>query len=422
MVVEGAYGEFELQNNSLVKDSIIQANLDDIKDTKIVSTKTLERAMLIINDTSGAVVSKSEVKPGKEVGESDFIIGVDATKRYSAYILGDNYGSQYTGRDRLIVGGDINSPFKIGDRLSLTALTSESAGLLNARLAYDFPLHPNGTRANISFAKTTYELGDKYKDLDAIGSSDSINLEVVYPLIRSRLQNLKLYFDISYNKMKDEIQASSTNIKKDAFVGSVGLDFSKDHVIFGKKSQSRLDLSFTLGDLEFENDEDREQDRAGANTNGTFSKINIELGQDFDLSEELRWENSLEIQHALGGKNLDGSQDLSIGGIYGVRYYPDGEESAENGFILNTELFYRLPTYKNFTSSISAFYDIGRVVANRNITGERAKTLQDLGLGYYGTYNSLFINAHLAKNLSSEMSSEDEKFELKFLVQAGWVF
>jgi len=422
VVVEGAYGEFELQNNSLVKDSIIQANLDNIKDKNIVSTSTLERAMLIINDTPGAIVSKAEVKPGKEVGESDFIIGVDATKRYSAYILGDNYGSLYTGRHRLMAGGDINSPFKVGDKLSLTALTSESAGLLNARLAYDFPLHPNGTRANISYAKTTYELGNKYKDLDAVGSSDSITLEVVYPLIRSRLQNLKLYFNTSYNKMKDEIQASSTNIKKDAVVGSVGVDFTKDYVVFGKNSQTKADLSYTLGNLRFKNHEDEKQDKAGANTNGTFSKVNIELGQDFDLNEKVRWENSLKMQYALGDKNLDGSQDLSIGGIYGVRYYPDGEESAENGYILNTELFYTLPSYKNLTSKISAFYDIGRVIASKNITGERAKTLQDVGIGYYGTYDSLFINTHLAKSLSHNRTSEDKKFDVKFLVQAGWVF
>ena len=421
-IIEGGYGEFELHNNSLVKDSILQANLDNIKDTDIVSTDTLERAMLIINDTPGAIVTKAEVKPGEKVGTSDFIIGADATNKYSAYILGDNYGSQYTGRHRLIAGGDINSPFKVGDKLSLTALTSESAGLLNARLAYDFPLHPNGTRANISYSKTTYELGNKYKDLDAIGSSDSITLEVVYPLIRSRLENLKLYFNGSYNKMKDEIQVSSTNIKKDAFVGSIGVDYTKDYIIFGKNSQTRADFSYTLGNLSFEDYQDREQDKAGADTNGAFSKINIELGQDFDLSDEIRWENSLQMQYALGGKNLDGSQDLSIGGIYGVRYYPDGEESAENGYILNTELFYKLPNFKNLISKISAFYDIGRVVASTNVTGEKARTLQDVGIGYYGTYNSLFINTHLAKNLSSKMTSEDEKSDLKFLVQAGWVF
>lgn len=51
-------------------------------------------------------------------------------------------------------------------KISIKNITVSGA----VNLAYDFPLHPNGTQANISFAKTTYELGDKYKDLD--GSQD----------------------------------------------------------------------------------------------------------------------------------------------------------------------------------------------------------------------------------------------------------
>jgi len=421
-IIEGEYGEFELRNHSLVKDSILQANLDNIKSKNIISTNTLERAMLIINDTPGATVTKAEVKPGKEVGSSDFIIGTDATSRYGGYILSDNYGSQYTGRHRLIAGADINSPFKIGDKLSILGLTSESAGLLNARLAYDFPLYENGLRANISYAKTTYELGNKYKDLDAVGTSDSITLKLTYPLIKSRLQKLDLYLDSSYNKMKDEIQANSVNIKKDSLVATLGADFTKDYIIFGANFQTRADVSYTIGNLEFENKVDEVQDKAGADINGVFSKVNVELGQDFELGQKTRWENSLQMQYALSGKNLDGSQDLSIGGIYGVRYYPDGEESAENGFIFNTELFYELPSFVSLNSKVSVFYDIGRVYATKNFTGDYARTLQDVGLGYTGSYKTLYLNTHLAKNLSNNMQSEEKKFDLKFLFQAGWIF
>lgn len=421
-IIEGDYGEFKLHNNSLVKDSIIQANLDSIKGKNIVSTSTLERAMLIINDTPGATVTKAEVKPGKKVGTSDFIIGTEATKKYTGFILGDNYGSQYTGRNRLIAGTDINSPFKVGDKLSIVGLTSESAGLLNVRVAYDFPLYANGLRANVSYSKTTYELGNKYKSLEAIGVSDSVALKVTYPAMKSRLEKLDFYLDTSMNKMQDEIQTASTKIKKDSLVATIGVDFTKDYVIFGKNSQTRADVSYTFGNLGFADKQDRDDDKAGADINGAFAKINIELGQDFDINQKTKWENKLQIQQALSGKNLDGSQDLSIGGAYGVRYYPDGEESAENGFIYKSELFYTLPNFMSVTSKVSAFYDIGRVYASKNITGQKARTLQDMGVGYTGTYKSMYLNAHFTKNLSNNMQSEEKKFDLKFLVQAGLVF
>ena len=246
-VIEGSYGIFNLENNSLVKNSIIQANLDDIKDKDIVSTTTLERVMLIINDTPGVLVNKAEVRPGQKIGTSDFIIGANASEKYNGYILGDNYGSIYTGKHRIMVGADINSPFKIGDKITFSALSSENTGLLNASLAYSFPLYSNGLRGDISYSKTTYTLGDIYKSLDATGNSNSISFKVTYPIIRSRLENLKLYFDTSYNKMEDKILKNSS--QKDSFIIKIGTDYIKDFVLFNKNSQSRLNFSLLTGSL-----------------------------------------------------------------------------------------------------------------------------------------------------------------------------
>lgn len=420
-VIEGNYGKFHLQNDSLVNDGIIQANLDDIKDKNIISSHTLERAMLIINDTPGVVVNKAEVRPGAEIGTSDFIIGAEATAPYNGYIIADNYGSQYTGKHRIMAGVDINSPFKLGDKLSLFAMTSEETGLLSGQINYDFPLHPNGTRANLSYAKTTYELGSDYKALDAIGDSDSVSLGISYPIIRTRLETLKVYFETSYSKMSDEIQATNSKIGKETLVATAGMDYTKDWVLFDKNSQSRVGFSVTTGELGFDDSVDRQNDEAGADTNGNFTKINIELGQDFQLMPSLRFENTLQMQYALDDKNLDGSQDLSIGGINGVKFYPSGEESAENGFIFNSELIYALPAFKGLNSSISFFYDVGRVYVSNNFSGTNSKTFQDFGLGYYGSYKDTFINAHLAHNIAHDVTSQDN-YSSRFMVQAGWMF
>lgn len=420
-VIEGNYGEFVLENNSLVKDEIVQANLDAIKDENIVSTNTLERAMLIINDTPGVVVNKAEVRPGKKVGTSDFIIGTSATNKYSGYVLADNYGSQYTGKHRIMAGVDVNSPFDIGDKLTFSGLTSDEIGLINGRIAYDFPMNDKGLRGEVAISKTTYELGSSYKNLDALGSSDSISFKTVYPYVKSRLKNINVYAEISLNKMKDEIQATDVYTKKSSKVLTLGIDYSEDKIMFNKNSQSRANFYLTVGNLKFNDKEDRQADENGANTNGTFTKLNLELGQDFELTPKIRWENSFQAQYALGDKNLDGSQDLSLGGIYGVKYYPDGEESAENGFIFNTELFYTLPNYKDLNSSVSVFYDVGRAFMSQNITNEEPRTLQSFGLGYYGSYKDMFINAHLAQNIKHDVTSQKD-YSSRFMIQAGWVF
>lgn len=420
-IIEGNYGEFKLENNSLVKDSILQANLDNIKDKDIVSTNTLERAMLIINDTPGAVVTKADVRPGAKVGTSDFLIGTEATNRVNGYLIGDNYGSQYTGKHRIMTGVDINSAFNIGDKITAFGFTSEREGLISGKLAYEFPIHANGTRGELSYSKTTYELGSLYKELDAVGKSDSLIGRVTYPILKTRVENLDSYTEVSYNKMKDEIQFDDSKVKKDSYVVTTGLDYSKDSLVFNKNSQTRAGVSITLGRLSFKDEDDKLTDKKYANTQGRFSKINIELGKDFDIFDSLKWSNTLQMQYALGNKNLDGSQDLSVGGINGVKFYQDGEESAENGYIYNTEFTYTLPIIAGIDNKISVFYDIGRVYMSKNFLQEKSRTLQDIGLGYKVSYKNFFANTHLAYNINHEVSSQ-KNYNSRAMVQVGYVF
>ena len=421
-IIEGKYGEFKLENSSLVKDTILQAKLDTAKKNQVIATKDLQRSLLLINDTPGVKVSSTKIAAGKEVGSSDFIIGTQTTQPYNGYVIGDNYGSDYTGKHRIMAGVDINSPFKIGDKISLSALSSQDMGLLNGRVGYGFPIYQNGLRGELSYAKTTYELGDKYKNLDALGSADSFVALFTYPIIRSNDENLNTYLRTSYNKMNDEIRASSSEVEKNTLVSKVGLDYLKNHLIYDKYSQTKIDASLSFGKLNFQNPIDKTDDEAGANTNGNFSKINIELENNTMLTDTINWKNKLQLQYALGDKNLDGSEDLSLGGANGVKLYPDGEESAENGYIYNTEVTYTLPSYVGINSKIGLFYDIGKVKMSKDITNEKSRTLQDIGLSYYASYKDFFLNTHLAHKVGAARVTSNNDYDTRFMFQAGFTF
>jgi|TARA_R110002033_G_scaffold87544_3_gene137589 hemolysin activation/secretion protein len=421
-IIEGSYGEFKLENSSLVKDSILQAKLDVAKNKEAIAIKDLQRALLLINDTPGVKVSSTKIAAGKEVGTSDFIIGTQATEPYNGYVIGDNYGSDYTGKHRVMAGVDINSPFKIGDKISLSALSSENMGLLNGRVGYGFPIYENGLRGEVSYSKTTYELGDKYENLDALGSADSFVALFTYPIIRSNGENLNTYLRTSYNKMNDEIQSISSEVAKNTVVSKFGVDYLKNHLIYDKYSQTKIDTSLSFGRLNFKNSVDKADDEAGANTNGNFSKINIELENNTLLNEKINWKNKLQLQYALGNKNLDGSEDMSLGGINGVKVYPSGEESAENGYIYSTELTYTLPSFNDLNSKIGIFYDVGRVYMSRNITNEKSRTLQDIGLSYSASYKSFFMNTHLSHKLGAAKVTSRDDYNTRFMFQLGMTF
>lgn len=421
-LIEGKYGKFHLQNSSLVKNVILENTLKTLKDKNTISSLDLQRVLYIINDTPGVKITSSKIKAGKEVGTSDFYIQTEATQKYDGYIIGDNYGSKSVGDYRAMTGVNINSPFNIGDKLSLFGLSSENKGLLNANISYDFPLLANGLRAQIGYSRTTYELGNTYKDLDALGYANNFNIKLSYPYMRLTDKSLILYLNTSCNQTKDEIRASDVDIKKNIYVATLGMQYTTTSLLFNKLVQISLEPSLSIGKLTFMDDKYKQSDEAGANTNGNFSKANLDIKQKIFLAERFEWNNKLTLQYALGNKNLDGSEDLSLGGINGVKLYPNSEESAENGYLFNTEFTYNLPSFYKINSKVGIFYEVGRVYMSQNVSGQESRTLQDIGLSYYGTYKNFFINSHLAYKVDSENITSEDDYNAKFLCQVGYLF
>lgn len=422
-IIEGNYGEFKLENSSYVKNSIVQGILDYAKRDDVVSIRTLEQSMLLINDLPGVQVSQADITPGKKVGSSDFIIKTEKTKKYDGYILVDNAGSRYTDQNRALVGVNFNSPFSIGDKISFSGLLSNETNLKNGRVSYIAPLMSNGLTGEIAYSQTNYSLTEEYENLDAKGNSKNLEANFKYPILRTRRENLYATLNFAHKKLKDEIESTDDITKKDANTLSLGLEYDKNYVLGSFNSLSNVKVNLTYGKLDFKDNDKKQQDKAGVNTNGNFSKINLDLTHNMLFTPKISLESSFKMQYALGDKNLDGSEDFSLGGAYGVKLYPSGELSAENGYLLNVELKYTLPTVESYNHNIGIFYDRGRVFMSDNKNVEfNDRALQDIGLSYYVSYEDFFAQVQTAwKVNSAEVQSEADR-NSKILFQAGWVF
>ena len=104
------------------------------------SSGRLERAMLLVTDLPGAGVPRIVTGPGSQPETTDFLFNVPEGRRIDGYVLGDNFGPGFTGRDRLSAGVGLNSPLGFGDRLSGYGILSNETHLANGRVAYAFPL------------------------------------------------------------------------------------------------------------------------------------------------------------------------------------------------------------------------------------------------------------------------------------------
>lgn len=421
-IIEGNYGEFKLNNSSRVKDTVVQGMLDNARKDDVISTNTLEQAMLIINDTPGVIVTKADVLAGKEVGTSDFAIDTESSSLYSGYVIGDNYGSAYTGENRLMSGVSVNSPFEIGDKVSVGGLISNGSDLKNGRASYSVPLMSNGLRGEIAYSKTSYALVNLPSTANGTfsGDLDALDLTFTYPIVRTRIENLNAILNFAKKDMNTRELSDIT--AKEINVMNLGLEYNQNSLFFGLDAQDIASITYTLGNLDFKDPAKKAFDESGVDTNGTYSKVLVTLGKDIDFTNLISLENILKLQHSLDNKNLDGSEDFSIGGSDEVKVYPSGELGGENGYLFETELKYKLPRVDSYASTIGLFYDRGRAYMANNVIGFEAKTLQDVGIGYYLTYKNLFANTKLVWIANSPEIKSEKNENSKVLFQGGLTF
>lgn len=424
-IIEGQIGDFKISNESLLTDDVVEKFLNGARGkSNVVSVHSLERGMLLLNDSNGALVTRADVMPGTAVGTSDFSIEIKPTKGINGYVVADNFGSRYTGKHRLNVGGNWISPFKLGDKLSVSALTSaEHNGIFNASLSYEFPINYQGTRLRTELAKTTYSLHAEYDSLDATGEAVTANLSLGHPIWRTRLRNLYLDFGITAKELTDEIGASTSVTKKQSWVSNIGLKYDNSHFWLGRHGDSNVEAVLSFGNLSFEDVTSKTNDAAGAKTEGDFGKVVLNARRSVNFDSGWRLDGKLEAQHALGRKNLDGSEDLSIGGSGGVRLYPSGDLSAENGVIVSVESSRAIKPVGEFDRTVSLFYDAGWAdMANNNVEFD-SRVLQNLGMGMLFNHASgAFIKLEVARKLGHEQVTSEPEYRSKALIQIGKSF
>jgi len=75
-VLEGRYGEVRLDNRSGVADAIVQRYVTPQRLGEAVSDAALERAILLIQDTTRAAQAGGNLQPGATPGSTDLTLTV----------------------------------------------------------------------------------------------------------------------------------------------------------------------------------------------------------------------------------------------------------------------------------------------------------------------------------------------------------
>jgi hemolysin activation/secretion protein len=372
-VLEGRYGQVQINDQAGLRGGAL-APLTTLQSGDAVQGQSLERSLLLLQDLPGIEV-KSTLRPGASTGTTDLLVDVQRAPLIDGAIDADNYGNRFTGEYRLGGTLNLNNPLGLGDRLTLRAMGSEEDQRYG-RVAYQLPLGPWATQVGVAYSDMDYQLGKDFEDLDAHGNARITSVFALQPLVRSR--DFSLYGQLQFDdkRLKDDIDLFEQKSDKRARVTILSLTGNSRDMLLGGGVNS-FALAWSQGSLNLDGATAQRADDLTAGAAGQFHKLNPSLVRLQRLSERFSLYTQLQGQWADG--NLDSSEKLYLGGAYGVRAYPQGEASGDQGWLANVELRYSLTE----AWQLSTFIDHGQVRLNKDswTDEENHRSLSGTGIG-----------------------------------------
>ena len=410
-ILAGRYGKIHIENSAAVSDGQLKRMTHALREGAAIEGKSLETALYNIA-ALGGIEAAGLLSPGTAFGTSDLTIRVKDGKRQSYVLYSENYGSETSGRYRYGLQGSFENLTKSGDRLSL-GVTRSNKDLHNYSVSYSHLVGADGTVLGLGVSRMDYELSGAFRSLGAEGTADTLSFFGTTPLRRTAGSSLAVTYGWDGRRLKDEYKKVGMTLEKHSSTFHLGIK--------GEERQHRTSWSYDLtgyyGHLGADSDWARRQ-MARAGTDGSFAKgvLNLNLRQKIGD----RWNIGLKAQAQKAGTNLDSSEEIYLGGASGVRAYPQGEVSGDNGCLGSIELSYRTDV-PNLV--LSTYFDMGHVqYANDGKDG--SETLKGWGIGVsYSRPGDYFLRLDWARRIGLARNASEEakaKNRLWFMVGKVW--
>ncbi len=390
-IIEGQLDKKTIDNHSRLTDTRVAKHLDNVKADAVIESAEVDRSLLLLNQTPGVGRTRATLQPGASVGTSELVVAVDPAAAYSGDLEADNYGNRYTGQYRLAGTLTVNSPLRIGDQLSLTAL-SAGPDLLYGRSAYQLPVGGDGLNVGVAYFDSRYRLGKDFSVLQAHGTGAGGSVFAAYPFIVTQHSNLNVTASLEEKHLIDYVDATATVTEKHVYLASFALSGAHRDLV-GGGGVSTANLSLTLGDLDINSPIARLIDEISARSDGRYARLSYSLTRLQRLTA--RTFLSVAVSGQRANKNLDSSEKFTLGGSDGVRAYPQGEAIGDEGYLVNLEL--RQDLVRKLQGFL--FYDTGSVTTNRKpfvFSFPNSRRLAGAGFGVQATLAGFQIKASTA--------------------------
>jgi len=361
-LIEGRYGTVKANSQSADLAAAAQLYLARLAPGSVIQQSPLERATLILNELPGIQVAAS-ISPGANTGTGNLDVDVTRTRAYNAYLGVDNHGSRYTGANRLRADLQLNSPFRLGDQLNLSANGNDQQ-LFFGNLDYSTPWGVDGLRANVGLANTRYQLGEGFEGNG--GSATVTNIGLSYAWIRQRTYSLTFNGVLQRKSLFSSFASGEQTERYHIDALPMTLRFEHREAL-GTSAVTSGSLTSTLAKLK----------KNEPSLQSNFFKSNLDLLRLQPMSGN--WSLSARMNAQWANKQLDSSEKFSLGGANSVRAFPNSGAIGDTGWLAQLELRYLIGNVMPYV-----FYDHGLVKSKVNELDEspqQSNQLSGAGIG-----------------------------------------
>ena len=412
-VAEGVIGKIVINYSgkdaaNISEERIKKFIYNKINRTTILNITQLDNNIRNLNNVPGINVI-AQLQEGSSPGQVDVIVTSSNTNTVSALASMDNNGSRSSGYERLTNVFNFDSLFNWGERFSFTNVISEGSHYyaMNSTL----PVGYDGLQSTFRISKLEYDLSEPFDSTNPTGYSTEFNLTFSKPLIFQTGESLTSSISFSRNDYVNDVKTGNSS-NKDIIKSVANLNYNKQDRFFSGGNNS-LNLGFTYGTLNLkDNMTNYDTDQLTTRNNGEYWKAAININRLQRINNN--YSATFKFNGQYTDKNLDGAEQISLGGPTAVRAYPANEASGDQGFVSSIELN---RAFSN-NSVVSLFYDYGKIqlhktaYENWNSTNSSLKNNYDLqGTGITFSYpinKSFNLQATYAKTLGNNRGKDSD--------------
>ncbi len=372
-IVEGFLDDVVYVGNRLYSNQQLEAVLKPLIGQSVYKP-AIDEALYTLNDYPG-LTSKMIFGPGLKPGSA--AIQLKSSEIASATRLSfDNFGSTYTGENRLRLNHRQNNLFGQADLLDVDLiLTTNPANSRYVAGSYQQPVINHRIKAGGGFSYNSFDVGGNLSDLGVNGESVDAYGSMHYIFRRSRSERLTASGEL-HVKSSSSSAISSQFTDDQLTVLTVAGDYAgTSWSSSGAYQTAHLKLSLGFGDS-------TETSPTYVVSDAAFSKLSYRysrLQRLTDLSSLL-----FTLRGQQSSDSLTSLEKMSLGGPDTVRAYPVADALMDSAWVFSAE--YKavaspdthLTWLNNLT--LSVFYDMARGTLNDALPNEKS-SVSFSGLG-----------------------------------------